>query len=58
MGEGRERKEFTPVKRHSFPAGNLGGTINVTIPAFATREEVETAAALLAVIAEKWTNNE
>lgn len=51
-------REFTPIKKYSFPAGNCGGTINVTIPAFATREEVETAAALLAVIAEKWTDKE
>lgn len=58
MGERTERKEFTPIKKYSFPAGDCGGTINVTIPAFATKEEVETAAALLMVIAEKWRNNE
>lgn len=63
MGDRTERKdytarEFTPIKKYSFPAGNCGRTINVTIPAFATKDEVETAAAMLTVIAERWRESE
>lgn len=63
MGDRTEKREYTareytPIKKYSFPAGNCGGTINVTIPSFSTKDEVETAAAMLTVIADRWRENE
>lgn len=48
------KDDYIPVKRYVFPAGDCGGGIRINIPVFASKEEVETAAAMMHVIAEKW----
>ena len=50
--------KYTPIKKYSFPAGSCGGDIRINIPVFASKEDVETAAAALAVIAERWKEQE
>ena len=47
-------KKYTPIKKYAFPAGECGGEIRVTIPVFATKEEVESAMEAMQVIAERW----
>ena len=48
------KEDYVHVKRYVFPAGDCGGEIRLNIPIFASKEEVETAAAMMQVIAEKW----
>ena len=47
-------EKYTPIKKYAFPAGECGWEIRVTIPVFATKEEVESAMEAMQVIAERW----
>lgn len=47
-------EKHVPIKKYAFPAGACGGEIRINIPLFATKEDVETAAAALMVVAERW----
>lgn len=51
-------KKYTPIKKYAFPAGECGGKIRVTIPVFATKEEVESAMEAMQVIADRWKESE
>ena len=57
-GEKMANEERTPIKKSSFPAGECGAEIRINIPAFASKGDVEMAAAMLQVIAEKWRKPE
>lgn len=48
------KDDFVPVKKYTFPAGECGGEIRINIPSFASKEEVEIAAAMIKVIADHW----
>lgn len=50
---GEERK-YTPVKRYAFPAGDFGGEIRVTIPLYASQNDLRQMADMLSVLAESW----
>lgn len=50
--------KYIPIKKYSFPAGECGGEIRVNIPIFASKEEVATMAAAMAVIAQRWQEKE
>ena len=52
------KEEFIPIKKYSLPAGECGGEIRINIPAFASKEDVEMASAMLQVVAEKWKKPE
>ena len=51
-------EKYTPIKKYAFPAGECGGEIRVTIPVFATKEEVESAMEAMRVIADRWKESE
>ena len=51
-------EKYVPIKKFAFPAGSCGGEIRINIPLFATKDDVETAAAALMVIAERWKQTE
>lgn len=51
-------EKYTPIKKYAFPAGECGGEIRVTIPVFATKEEVESAMEAMQVIADRWKESE
>lgn len=48
------KREFAPVKKYIFPAGNLGGEIRVFIPATASKSDVEQMNRMLEVVAQDW----
>ena len=47
-------EKYMPFKKYIFPAGVSGGEIRVTIPAMATKEDVEQMACCINAIAERW----
>lgn len=51
-------EKYTPIKKYAFPAGECGGEIRVTIPVFATKEDVESAMEAMQVIADRWKESE
>lgn len=51
-------EKYTPIRKYTFPAGECGGEIRITIPLFASKEDVQTAIEAMMVIAEKWKDNE
>ena len=51
-------EKYTPIKKYAFPAGECGGEIRITIPVFATKEEVESAMEAMQVIADRWKESE
>lgn len=51
-------EERTPIKVYRFPAGECGAEIRINIPAFASKDDVEMAAAMMQVVADKWTKPE
>ena len=51
-------EKYTPIKKYAFPAGECGGEIRVTIPVFATKEEVESAMEAMQAIADRWKESE
>lgn len=53
-----EDNKYNPIKKYVFPAGECGGEIRVNIPIFASKEEVATMAAEMAVIAQRWQEKE
>lgn len=51
-------EERTPIKVYRFPAGECGAEIRINIPAFASKQDVEMAAAMLKVVADMWQKPE
>lgn len=47
-------KKYTPIKKYAFPAGECGGEIRITIPVFASKEDVQNAIEAMQIIAERW----
>lgn len=52
------KDDFIPVKKYTFPAGECGGEIRINIPVFASKEDVQIAAAMFQMAAEKWKEAE
>lgn len=48
------KRKYMPFRRYTFPVGVCGGEIRVTIPATASRSEVEQMAKMLMVVADEW----
>ena len=46
--------KYIPIKKYSFPAGECGGEIRITIPVFASKEDVESAMEAMQIIADRW----
>lgn len=51
---GDKDRQFAPVKRFIFPAGDCGGEIRVNIPTTASKDDVIRMAKMLMVAAEEW----
>lgn len=50
--------KYIPIKKYVFPAGECGGEIRINISLFASKEEVATMAAAMAVVAQRWQEKE
>lgn len=50
--------KYTPIKKYSFPAGECGGEIRITIPVYAHKEDVQSAFEAMQVIAARWKEAE
>ena len=55
---GDKDRQFAPVKRFIFPAGDCGGEISVNIPTTASKNDVIRMAKMLMVAAEEWQDED
>lgn len=55
---GAKDEKYLPVKRYAFPAGDCGGEIRVTIPVFASADDMRTFAKCMMTVAENWRDDE
>lgn len=51
---GEKERQYAPVKRFVFPAGDCGGEIRINIPVTASKSDVIRMARMLMVAAEDW----
>lgn len=51
-------EKYIPIRKYTFPAGECGGEIRITVPLFASREDVVTAIEAMTVIADRWKKAE
>ena len=58
MPKERNRDDWMPIRKYTFPAGVCSGEIRVNIPATASQDDVKQMAQMLAVVAETWTGLE
>ena len=49
-----ERENWVPMRKFAFPAGVCGAEIRITVPASASKEDLEMTAHALMAVAEKW----
>lgn len=50
--------KYVPIKKYAFPAGDCGGEIRISIPVYATRDDVQTAMMAMKAIADNWKEKE
>lgn len=51
-------EKYTSIRKYAFPAGVCGGEIRITIPVYASKEDIENAIEAMKVIAERWKEAE
>lgn len=51
---GDKDRQFAPLRKFTFPAGECGGEIRVNIPTTASKADVIPMARMLMVAAEEW----